>query len=71
MTPILSSVDNGWLAAALRVVANSVPEVADEAWALYDSMDFGFYYRPELGDTFGHTLKPAIKWGRKVGLNQS
>ena len=29
LTPILSSVDNGWLATALHVVATSVPEVAD------------------------------------------
>ena len=29
LTPILSSVDNGWLATGLHVVANSVPEVAD------------------------------------------
>jgi hypothetical protein len=47
ITPILSSVDNGWLATGLRVAANSVPEVADRAGALFDSMDFGFYYRPE------------------------
>jgi len=48
MTPILSSVDNGWLAAALQVVSNTVPEVAARAGALYDSMDFGFYYRPAV-----------------------
>ena len=46
--PILSSVDNGWLAAALQVVANTVPEVSDRAAAIYDSMDFGFYYRPNV-----------------------
>ena len=48
LTPILSSVDNGWLAAALHVVANSVPEVAARAGALFDSMHFGYYYRPEV-----------------------
>jgi hypothetical protein len=48
LTPILSSVDNGWLATALHVVANSVPEVSDRAGALFDSMDFGFYYRPAV-----------------------
>jgi hypothetical protein len=48
VTPILSSVDNGWLAAGLRVVANSVPELAARARALYDSMDFGFYYQPDV-----------------------
>jgi hypothetical protein len=48
LTPILSSVDNGWLAAALQVVANSTPEVAARAAALFQSMDFGFYYRPDV-----------------------
>jgi hypothetical protein len=48
LTPILSSVDNGWLATGLQVVTNSVPEVSDRAAALFDSMDFGFYYRPEV-----------------------
>src|SRR3954453_651471 len=48
VTPILSSVDNGWLATGLRVVANSVPELAARARALYDSMDFGFYYQPDV-----------------------
>jgi hypothetical protein len=47
LKPILSSVDNGWLAAGLHVVATSVPEVAKQAGALFDSMDFGFYYRPD------------------------
>ena len=45
ITPILSSVDNGWLAAGLRVVRGAVPELADRAGALYDSMDFSLYYR--------------------------
>ena len=29
LTPILSSVDNGWLATGLQVVSNTVPEVSD------------------------------------------
>ena len=48
LTPILSSVDNGWLAAGLRVVQRSVPELAGRAGALFDSMNFGFYYRPNV-----------------------
>jgi hypothetical protein len=48
MIPILSSVDNGWLAAGLKVVASTTAEVADRASALYESMDFGFYYRPDV-----------------------
>ncbi|HEU4927581.1 MAG TPA: glucoamylase family protein, partial [Vicinamibacterales bacterium] len=46
LTPILSSVDNGWLATGLKVVESTVPELAARAGSLYDSMDFGFYYRP-------------------------
>jgi hypothetical protein len=48
LTPILSSVDNGWLATGLRLVSRGVPELAGRAGALFDSMDFGFYYRPEV-----------------------
>lgn len=51
--PFLSTVDNGWLAAALRVVAGAEPKLADEAEALYASMDFGWIHdlaaRPEVG----------------------
>jgi hypothetical protein len=36
------------LAAALQVVSNTVPEVSARAAAIYDSMDFGFYYRPDV-----------------------
>src|SRR6266536_4017373 len=48
LTPILSSVDNGWLATGLRVVQRSVPELATRAGALYGSMNFGFFYRPNV-----------------------
>ena len=48
VTPILSSVDNGWLATAIHVVANAVPELSTRAGALFDSMHFGFYYRPNV-----------------------
>jgi hypothetical protein len=48
VTPILSSVDNGWLATGMQVVANSVPELSERASDLFDSMHFGFYYRPEV-----------------------
>ena len=44
--PFLSSVDNGWLASGLLMVANAVPELHDRAWALAETMDFGFYYNP-------------------------
>jgi Putative glucoamylase/RTX calcium-binding nonapeptide repeat (4 copies)/Protein of unknown function (DUF3131) len=54
LTPILSSVDNGWLATGLRIVANRVPELSRQARALYDSMDFGFYYRPDANRMLFH-----------------
>ena len=48
ITPILSSVDNGWLATGLRVVRGAVPELAPRAGALYDSMNFSLYYRADV-----------------------
>jgi len=54
LTPILSSVDNGWLATGLKIVSTSVPEVADRAAAIYDSMDFGFYYRADVNRILFH-----------------
>jgi len=45
----LSSVDNGWLAVGLKIVANSVPQLSRKAQALYDGMDFGVYYVPDVG----------------------
>ena len=54
LTPWLSSVDNGWLAVGLRIVADRVPQVAERAQALYDSMDFGFYYEPAKNQILFH-----------------
>ena len=45
--PFLSSVDNGWLATALQVVAKAEPRLREEADALRESMDFGMYYNPD------------------------
>ncbi|MBE3075604.1 MAG: DUF3131 domain-containing protein, partial [Actinobacteria bacterium] len=42
--PFLSSVDNGWFAAALMTVRNAEPGVADLANALLDKMNFGMYF---------------------------
>ena len=44
--PFLSSVDNGWLAAALMMVRNARPALRDRADALLGPMDFGFFYVP-------------------------
>ncbi len=56
--PILSSVDNGWLAAAIHVVSSTEPEVAVRADALFNSMDFGFYYRPAFNRIAFH-VRPS------------
>jgi hypothetical protein len=56
LTPILSSVDNGWLAAALHMVASGEPAVSDRAQALFDSMHFGFYYRPAVNRIAFHVV---------------
>jgi putative glucoamylase/uncharacterized protein DUF3131 len=53
--PILSSVDNGWLAVGLKIVARSIDgKLARRAQALYDAMDFGFYYRPDVNRVLFH-----------------
>jgi hypothetical protein len=52
--PRLSSVDNGWLAVGLKIVAERVPELSRRAEAIYDSMDFGFYYRPDRNQMLFH-----------------
>ena len=46
--PFLSSVDNGWLATALVIVKDEVPELAAPAGALLNRMDFGYYYDPAV-----------------------
>jgi hypothetical protein len=62
--PILSSVDNAWLATGLRIVANTMFEIAApdvaasqlarRARAIYDAMDFGFYYVPDQNRILFH-----------------
>lgn len=42
--PFMSSVDNGWFAMALDLVSRAEPSLADEAGAIREDMDFGFYY---------------------------
>jgi hypothetical protein len=47
VTPFLSSVDNGWLAAALRVVQGAFPALRGKAGAILSKMNFGFFYNPD------------------------
>jgi Putative glucoamylase/Protein of unknown function (DUF3131) len=51
--PFLSSVDNGWFAAALMVVRNAEPRVAGLANSVLSKMNFGMFFnkdgRPGIG----------------------
>jgi hypothetical protein len=49
----LSTVDNGWLAAALLMVERAVPQLREEAARLVAPMDFSFYYDPAEGQMYG------------------
>ena len=51
--PFASSVDNGWLASALIMVANADPALSGRAWALAESMNFGCYYDPNAKPDVG------------------
>jgi hypothetical protein len=59
--PFLSSVDNGWLAAALMTVRAAVPELAQDANRLLEPMDFGFYYDPQAGLLRGGYWPPDMQ----------
>ena len=53
VTPFLSSVDNGWLAAALRVVESAMPPLRAKAEKILKPMNFGFYYNPAANTPIG------------------
>ncbi|HEY8721659.1 glucoamylase family protein [Pengzhenrongella sp.] len=57
--PFLSSVDNGWFAAALMVVSKAEPSVRPQAEAILADMDFGAFY--DLNQ-FGGT-RPGMVYG--------
>jgi hypothetical protein len=68
--PFLSSVDNGWLGAALIMVERAEPKVARQARAIESEMDWGFYYDPAQGQLYGGawTEKPEGCSEAKDGL---
>ncbi|PJJ73307.1 hypothetical protein CLV46_2893 [Diaminobutyricimonas aerilata] len=51
--PFLSTVDNGWLAAALRVVASADHRLEQRADRLYETMDFGWFHDTAARDGAG------------------
>jgi hypothetical protein len=55
LRPYLSTVDNGWLAAALIMVRNTRPALRARALALLEPMDFHFLYEPfDAADPIRH-----------------
>ena len=53
VTPFLSSVDNGWLAAGLRVVRGAMPDLRAKAGRLLAPMNFGFFFDPAAASPIG------------------
>jgi hypothetical protein len=60
--PFASSVDNGWLAAALMMVRTAVPAHARAAGTLVNSMDFTAYYDPAARPDAGTGLLRGGFW---------
>jgi hypothetical protein len=53
LSPFLSSVDNGWLATALIMIHNNVPEFRNPAKDILDRMNFGVFYDKGEGQLRG------------------
>lgn len=62
VNPFLSSVDNGWLAAALIVVSNADPAVARTARHLLNRMNFAAYYDADAAPAKGAGLLRGGFW---------
>jgi hypothetical protein len=60
--PFISSVDNGWMAAALMVTRTAEPRLAREANALLKPMDFGFFYDEAAANSGGAGLIRGGFW---------
>ena len=57
--PFVSSVDSGWLGAALLVVKNADPAAAPLAAALFDRMRWDAFYNPGDGSGGHPTVRPG------------
>ncbi len=67
--PFLSTVDNGWLAAALIMVRNARPDLRERADALLAPMNFGFFYDPY--DPTNPSVHPGLLRGGYYSDNNS
>jgi Putative glucoamylase len=63
--PFLSSVDNGWMAAALMVTRNADPSLSRQADRLLAPMDFGFFYDPTAANSGGAGLLRGGFWDER------
>jgi hypothetical protein len=60
--PFVSSVDNAWLAAALVMVKNAVPQQAKKAGRVLSKMDFTAFYDPSARADAGTGLMTGGYW---------
>ena len=67
--PFLSSVDNGWFAAALMVVRNAEPRAARLANNLLRKMNFGMFYNKDARPGIGAGLLRGGFWDAKPAVN--
>jgi len=77
--PFVSSVDNGWLGAALWVVRNAVPGAADLADRLFERMRWDAFYNPQASrpggllhggfftQEYGHDRPGGVFLGTHIG----
>src|SRR3954452_2352953 len=63
--PFLSSVDNGWMAAALMVTRNADRSLARQANRRLKPMDFRFFYDPTAANSGGAGLIRGGFWDEK------
>jgi hypothetical protein len=69
--PFMSSVDNGWLAAALIVVRNADPSNAERADKLLRRMNFKVYYNPKPREDAQTGLLKGGFWDGTVPPDQT
>ncbi|MBG6059670.1 hypothetical protein RCH16_002020 [Cryobacterium sp. MP_M5] len=67
--PFLSSVDNGWFAAALMVIRNAEPRVARQADAILGKMNFGMFYNKDARPGIVAGLLRGGFWDKKPAVD--
>lgn len=57
--PFVSSVDNGWLGAALWTVSHAIPSLSERARDLFDGMRWDAFYNPGDGEGGHPVVRPG------------